>query len=93
MNFEVLLQNITYMCRNVLSYLPKFTEIDLFACMRFFFSNSDHVMFSRREMVKFNKGGVWGGPNGPRPPRPPRPPPPPFCGLLNISALHVQYGI
>ena len=23
----------------------------------------------------------------------PRPPPPPFCGLLNISALHVQCGI
>jgi len=30
------------------------------------------------------KGGFRGGPRGPRPP---------FSGLLNISALHVQYGI
>ena len=83
MNFEVFLQNITYIRCNVLSYLPKSTEIDLFACMCFF-SNSDHLMFSRRKIVNFNKGGFRGEP---------APFPPPFCGLLNISALHVHYGI
>ena len=36
-------------------------------------------------MVNFNKGGFRG--------KPAPSPPPPFCGLLNISALHVQYGI
>ena len=30
---------------------------------------------------------------GPRGSRRPPAPPPPFCGLLNISALHFQYGI
>ena len=34
--------------------------------------------------VCFFKGGFRGGPRRSRPP---------FCGLLNISALHVQYGI
>ena len=37
MNFEVLLQNIAYMCRNILSYLPKFTGIDLFSLYVLFF--------------------------------------------------------
>ena len=75
MNFEVLLQNRTYICCNILSCLPKFT--DLFACMCFF----------PIQTTWCSRGGFRGGPKGPRPP------PSPFCDLLNISALHFQYGI
>ena len=80
MNFEVLFQNRTYICCNVLSYLPKFTETDLFACMCFF----------PMQTTWCSRGGFRGGPKGLTPPARP---PPPFCGLLNISALHFQYGI
>ena len=98
MNFEVLFQNRTYICCNVLSYLPKFTETDLFACMCFFPMQT--TWCSRGGFRGGPKGltpggggggGFWGGPMGLPPPPPP--PPPPFCGLLNISALHFQYGI
>ena len=91
MNFEVLLQNITYICCNVLSCLPKFTEIALFACVCFF-SSSDHVMFSRRKMVKFNKGRFRGGPKGPLPPPPPPPPPPLwFIKYFSITCLESRH--
>ena len=78
MNFGVLLQNRTYVCCNILSCLPTFTETDLFVCM-YFFSNSDHVMFTWRI-----QGWAQGAPAAL---------PPPLCGLLNISALHFQLGI
>ena len=60
MNFEVLLQNRTYICCNVLSCLPKFTETDLFACMCFFPIQTTWCW----------RGGFRGRPNGPRRPHP-----------------------
>ena len=46
----------------------------------FYFSISDHEVMPQRTVSFKFRGGL----KGPRPP---------FFGLLNISALHVQYGI
>ena len=75
MNFGVLLQNRTYVCCNVLSCLPKFTETDLFVFMCFFFQ------FRPRDVHVADLGV---GPRGPG-----RPPPTPlwFIKYFSITFL------